>query len=119
MRRMTLFTLLGGRAVLLALFGVSFWQYAIPLIASGLGALFAKKKKQTNTATSAAMDALINKQTQQMDQESPLRKLLLSQSAGLLPSYMKQDPNYAQWMENSAPSAQAAMTAAARKPYDV
>ena len=66
---MTLFNLLGGRAVLLALFGVSFWQYAIPLIASGLGALFAKKKKPTTTATSAAMDALINKQTQQMDQE--------------------------------------------------
>jgi hypothetical protein len=49
----------------------------------------------------SAMDALIGKQTQQMEQESPLRRLLLSQSAGLLPTYMKQDPQFAQWMRNS------------------
>jgi hypothetical protein len=39
--------------------------------------------------------------------------MLLSQSAGMLPTYMKQDPGYAQWMQNSAPQAQAAMTQAA------
>jgi len=78
-------------------------------------------KKPKTTATSSAMDALLAQQTQQMQQESPLRKLLLSQSAGLLPSYMKSDPNYAKWLQNSAPQAQAAMRAAAQRttPYDV
>ena len=88
---------------------------AIPLAIQGLSMLFGAKKKKApeQTSTSAAMDALLGKQTQQMEQESPLRKMLLSQSAGLLPTYMKQDPQYAQWMQNSAPQAQAAMTAAA------
>lgn len=96
---------------------------AIPGVISGLSSLFGgkKKKQPKDTANTAAMQSLINQQTQQMQQEMPLRKMLLGQAAGMLPTYMQQDPGYAQWMQNSAPQAQAAMTAAAqarRSPYD-
>jgi hypothetical protein len=63
-----------------------------------------------------ALTALLQQQQDQMQEESPLRKLLLSQQAGMLPSYMKRDPQYQQWLQNSAPAAQSAMNAAVQRP---
>jgi hypothetical protein len=117
---MKLFDLFGGRALKLAVFGVPFWQIAIPLIASGLSALFGLgKKKKTDPAMAqnqSAMSALLGQQQQQANEVEPLRQLMLGQGANLLPTYMKQDPNYASWLRNYGGAAQKAMTSHAA-PY--
>jgi hypothetical protein len=116
---MKLFDLFGGRALKLAVFGVPFWQIALPLIAGGLMSLFGSKKKKTDPATAqnqSAMASLLGQQQQQVNEVEPLRQLMLGQSANLLPTYMKQDPNYAQWLRNYGGAAQKAMTSHAA-PY--
>jgi hypothetical protein len=121
------FDLLGGRALRLAVGGLGFWQFAIPLIASGLGALFGNKKKSSSSGSSGsgggnmdAMNAILAQKQAQYAQQQPLRDMLLRQYAGMLPTYMKQqDPGYAQWLQGSAPGAQQAMTqyAQSRNPF--
>ena len=78
---------------------------AAPWLAGAGGAMagyaLANRGGGKGSQYSSPMDALLAQQTQQMQQEMPLRKLLLSQSAGLLPTYMKQDPNFAQWLRTS------------------
>lgn len=112
-------SLLGGRAVQLATFGLGFWQIAIPLIASGVSSLFGalsnKKKKSSGdgTANDVAMRALLGQQQAEMTRNEPLRNLLLGQTAAMLPTYMQQDPQYAKWLTNYGGGAARAMGQAA------
>ena len=82
---------LGAAAPWLAGAGGAMAGYALANRGGGKGSRYVERR----------WTRCIGKQTQQMEQESPLRRLLLSQSAGLLPTYMKQDPQFAQWMRNS------------------
>jgi len=119
------FDLLGGRALRLAMGGLGFWQFAIPLIASGLGALFSKKKSSSGSSGGGssnmnALQAMLAQKQAQYAQQQPLRDMMLRQYAGMLPTYMKQqDPGYAQWLQGSAPGAQQAMNtyAQSRNPF--
>jgi hypothetical protein len=91
------------------------WMTAGAVVAPAVAGLYAatRGKSQPNDINQA-LTSLLAQQSDQMQQEQPLRRLLLGQQAGMLPTYMKQDPQYAQWLQNSAPAAQSAMNAAAR-----
>ena len=93
------------------------WMTAGAVVAPAVAGLYAATRGKSGQPNdiNQALSSLLAQQTEQMNQEQPLRRLLLSQQAGMLPSYMKQDPGYQQWLQSSAPSAaQGAMSAVAR-----